>query len=320
MRNRWKLSAPGLALVLALVAALLGGCVSLRPFAQLLRELPAERFVEIDGPGGGQRVYVEQAGEGEPLLLLHGFGASSYSWRRVIPELAGSYRILAPDLNGFGFTERPQALASYTRDGQIDLILRLLDAFSIERAHVAGHSYGGSIALNLAFRHPERVASLILIDSAAPDYPQQRRNALAGIGPWPDLFVRGLALRRAFIARALRASVHDEAVVTPELVEAYRRRLQVEGAARAYRGLTAPIQKPGPEVDLAAIDLPTLVLWGAEDRLIPVGKGRQATERMPNSRFIALSGTGHIPMEERPGEVARHMLDFLRHHGAAPAP
>jgi len=102
--------------------------------------------------------------------------------------------------------------------------------------------------------------------------------------------------------------------VSRELVDAYRRRLKVEGAPRAYRGLTAPAPEPPRRVELEEIRLPTLVLWGTEDRLISVDKGREATARMPHSRFVALPETGHMPMEERPGEVAAHMLDFLRRH------
>jgi pimeloyl-ACP methyl ester carboxylesterase len=151
--------------ILVLVAALFGaGCVATRPFAEVRGSLPQERFVRV----GDQLVYVEQAGAGEPVVLLHGFGASSYTWRQVMPGLAESHRVLAVDLNGFGWTERPAARASYTREGQMALVLGVLDALEIGRAHLVGSSYGGALALWLALEHPERVRSLVSSCAATP--------------------------------------------------------------------------------------------------------------------------------------------------------
>jgi pimeloyl-ACP methyl ester carboxylesterase len=128
------------ALLLALLplAVWLPGCVSLRSFSEIRREIPADRFVRV----GEQLVHTEQAGTGEPVVLLHGFGGSTYSWREVMPELARSYRVVAIDLNGFGYTERPKSRESYTREGQGKLVLGVLDALGIDRAHIFGHSYG----------------------------------------------------------------------------------------------------------------------------------------------------------------------------------
>src|SRR5579863_312094 len=106
-----------LAAALALLAPLAlpaSGCVSLRPFAEVRREQPAARFVAVDG----RQVYVEQEGAGDAVVLLHGFGESSYTWRRLIPDLARSFRVVAIDLNGFGWTERPRDPLSYTREGR----------------------------------------------------------------------------------------------------------------------------------------------------------------------------------------------------------
>src|SRR6476661_2133038 len=133
-----------LSLLLVLVLAL-PGCVALRSFAEIRRSLPADRFVRV----GEQLVHVEQAGQGEPVVLLHGFGASTYSWRKVIPALSASHRAVAIDLNGFGYTERPKDLAAYTREGQAALVLGVLDALGIDRAHFVGHSYGGGLSLYL---------------------------------------------------------------------------------------------------------------------------------------------------------------------------
>jgi pimeloyl-ACP methyl ester carboxylesterase len=287
----------------------------LRPFAQIRRELPAERFLELCRPGGRQ-VHVVQAGRGEPVVLLHGFGASTYCWRHVLPALARSHRVVAPDFYGFGATERPRDLASYTRDGQAGLVLGVLDALGIGRAHLVGHSYGGAISLWLAARHPERLASLTLVDTAAPTFPNDRRSRLAATQPLAWLFLHGVALTPWSVRRALEASIRDRSRVTPELVQAYLAPLRVEGVDAAYRGLTMPLRAAhaaeGPEVDFAHLDLPTLVVWGTEDRLVAVEDGRRETARLPHGSFVELSGIGHMPMEECPEELVRILASFLR--------
>ncbi len=296
---------------------ILAGCVSLRPFAQVRREQPAERFVEVDG----RQVYVEQQGAGQVVVLLHGFGESSYSWRQVMPELARSFRVVAPDLNGFGWTERPRDPQSYTREGQERLVLGVLGALGVTRAQFVGHSYGGSLTLFLASRHPDLVRSMVLIDSAAPTYSDDRRSRVASIRPLDSLLVR-LALTPRHVRGSLLASVYDPALVTPELVRAYLERLRVHGEDDAYYGLTARLRRPqaaAGDVELETLALPALVVWGAEDRLIRVEAGRQAARRLPAGKFVTIPQCGHLPMEERPAELLGLMMPFLRRHGETAA-
>ncbi|HVR11187.1 MAG TPA: alpha/beta hydrolase [Thermoanaerobaculia bacterium] len=300
-------------------ALLLTACAALRPFAEVRREQPDNRFVEVDG----RQVYVEQQGAGDPVVLLHGFGESSYTWRRVMPELARSFRVVAPDLNGFGWTERPHDPQSYTPLGQERLVLGVLAALGIGRAQFVGHSYGGSLTLFLASRHPELVRAMVLVDSAAPTYAEDRRSRLAALRPLDQLFVR-LALRPRRIRGSLLASVYDPAVVTPALVRAYLDRLRVEGEVDAYYGLTAPLPRPaagaaaaGGGVKLERIAVPALVVWGAEDRLIRVEAGRRAAGKLPAGEFVTIPRAGHLPMEERPAELLGLMVPFLKRHAEA---
>ncbi|HXO21977.1 MAG TPA: alpha/beta fold hydrolase [Thermoanaerobaculia bacterium] len=297
-----------LLLALALAAVLLARCATVRPYSEVRRGLPAERLLPIDG----RLVYVEQQGTGEPVVLVHGFGASSYSWRKVIPGLAAAHRVVALDLNGFGYTERPKDPGSYTREGQARLVLAVMDALGIARADLVGHSYGGAISLFLASRHPERVRSLVLVDSAAPSYPEDRRSGSARFRPLNTLYLR-FALRPWFVRRSYEKSVYDPALATPEVVAAYLDRLRIEGEEDAYYGLTAPRSPTDTtaDVDLTKIATPTLVLWGAEDRLVAVETGRKISARLPHSRFVVFEKTGHMPMEERPDDFLRLVGEFL---------
>jgi pimeloyl-ACP methyl ester carboxylesterase len=297
----------GLLLSLLPLALLLPGCAPLRPFAEIRRAVPADRFLRI----GDQLVHVEQAGSGEPVVLLHGFGGSVYSWRKVVPALAASHRVIAIDLNGFGYTQRPRSPESYTRAGQGRLVLAVMDALGIERAHVCGHSYGGGLTLYLASRHPERFRSMVLVNSSAPTYSDDRRSRAASLRPLSSLFVRSIALRPATIRRALLRSYYDDSLVTAELVQAYLDRLRIEGVAEAYYGLTAPSRTPSERVELEKIAVPALVVWGRQDEVISLAAGRRAAARLPRSEFVAIEKCGHLPMEERPEEFLRAVLPFL---------
>lgn len=291
-----------------LAAGLLSACVPVQPLEQPQAKL-GEQLVQVDG----RLVFTEQEGQGEPVLLLHGFGASSYSWRKVMPDLAEEYRVVALDLLGFGWTERPENGRPFTRDHQVRLVLGVMDALGIERAHIVGHSYGGSITMALAADYPERVKSMVLVDSAAVDYPMLRRKWFSRVSLFNWIYVRGLALRTGTAERAFERAYYDDALVTDELIEAYLERLRVEGAARAFRGLSRPLpasQRPR-EIRYEDLAIPTLVLWGAQDQVVGPEVGSFHCVLVPDCRFVAIEGAGHSLMEEKPAEFIEEVTAFF---------
>lgn len=300
MRGGLALSVGGLGILL--------GCVSVTPYAEIAARLPADRLLTVDG----RRVYVEDRGAGEPVILLHGFGGSSYSWRHVGEELASEFRVVAIDLAGFGFSERPRSKGDYTRYAQGELVLAVAAKLGLEDFHVVGHSYGGSVSVALALRAPERIRSLVLVDSAAPEYPQARRSPMAALRPLTTLFVRTKSLRRANVEKSLEDNAADPSTVSEEMIDEYWRRLTIEGSARAFWGLTVPMEDPQGELDLGELEVPTLLVWGSEDHLVPVDGARRSAEAIPAHRFVVIEGAGHSPMEEKPGEVAALLRRFLR--------
>ena len=309
--------------MVSLIALVLCGCLGcsrLRPLDELRAELGTTgQLLEI----GEQRIYLERSGEGEPVVLVHGFGASSYSWRKVMPALAREYHVLAPDLNGFGLTDRPGDPEAYTREGQIRLLLGMLDTMGIDAAHFVAHSYGASLTMTLAARHPERVRSMVLVDAAEPDFPLKRRRWLANIKPLVWLYVRGGGLRAARIARLFRRAYHDDALVTEEVVDAYVSRMHVEGSVDAYRKMTRPRRSvPRDTIRYADLNVPILVVWGEEDRLVRASTGEYYSGMLPDHRFVSIEGAGHSPMEEKPAEFLEHVRRFLGEHTgrAAAAP
>ncbi len=300
-------------LLMALLPAV--GCVTMQPYAAAVRGLPPERLLEIDG----QRISVERAGEGAPLVLLHGFGESTISYSAVLPELAKQFAVVAIDLNGFGYTERPKDPASYTLAGQERLVLAVLDRLQLDRVRLAGHSYGGGLALYLAARHPERIERLLLIDNTLPLYATQRRNPLFRWRWIARLAAHTFALTDKVIEKGLKEAYFDDGKVTPGLVREYADRLRIEGVADAFFGLVGPSKEPPYRIDLAKLEIPTLVVWGSEDRLIEAAAAEKTSSQLPEARFVVLPACGHTPMEECPEAFLAAALPFLARGDAGPA-
>lgn len=309
-----------------LAAAVLGltasGCVSMRPVESARAVLPAPYLV----PTAAAEVYVELSGveRGDPLVLVHGFGGSLYSWRAVAPALADAgYRVIALDLPGFGYSGRPLDPAAYTPAGQAATIAAVLHELGVGEAnpaHVIGHSFGGGVGLELAAARAEIVRSLVLVDSTLPTFSRAPNADWPLYRPLAYFLARTVGLRRFFVRAALEKAYHDDDLVTPALVDAYRSRLALRGPASAYRGLTSTIPRERLTIDLRKIEPPTLVVWGEEDALIPLRAGEKAAERIPGAELVTLPDCGHLPMEECPGAFLEAVLGFLQRGPEARVP
>lgn len=282
---------------------------------------PDSRFVEA----AGVRLHALASGSGEPgVVLLHGFLASTYSWREVFEPLAARGLTLAFDRPAFGLTERPMpeawgAVNPYTSEAQVRQTLDLLDAFGLERAVLIGNSSGGTLALRLALDHPERVAGLVLVDAAVYeaggtpawirpllDTPQARR-----LGPWVLRGVRQWGLDFA------RAAWHDPALITPDVWEGYLLPLRAENWDRALWEFTLAGRAPDLTGRLGEVVAPTLVLSGDDDRIVPPDLSRRLAQEIPGARLVVLPACGHAPQEECPASFLEAVLPFLE--GLAPA-
>lgn len=264
-------------------------------------------FADIDGV----RVHYQEKGTGRPLILIHGLSSSTYSWKDVFEPLAKNYRVIAVDLKGFGFSGKPDG--DYTRRAQAILVAHLLDYLKIDQAWLAGNSMGGEVALNFALQNPQRVAGLILIDSAGVSVPNAN-SVTPGYArvPFVGPVLIALALTSdSLVRRGLERSFYDGAKVTDERVAAYYRPLKTRGGqlgslrARTQWGLF-PI-----EPDLNKINSPTLIIWGAEDALIPLAAGRKMNSLIKDSKLVILEKCGHVPQEELPERVLDEMTKFI---------
>lgn len=260
---------------------------------------------------GGLRIRFVRRGGGPPVLLLHGIASSLYTWKDVLPGLAADHDVVALDFPGFGGSDVPSALSA---DLLRATVVGVMDRLAIQRASIVGNSLGGAVATFVAARHPDRVDRLVLIDAAGFRLSAESRPVLLryAAGPLGAVLAR-VPHSRPLIELGLRQVFHDDTLVTPERVDEYAAPMLRPGAVAALRSmLRAPA--PGPdeyERMLRGLRQPTLVLWGAEDRWIPVADADRFAAAIAGARKVVLEGCGHMPQEERPADTLRLVREFL---------
>ena len=255
------------------------------------------------------------AGAGDPVILVHGLGATKVSFLTTAVALASRFRTISLDLPGFGDSVKP-VLAPYHPPFFARSIVDLMDALNIDRAHVIGNSMGGRIALELGLRHPDRVRDLVLV---APSLAWKRERPWA---PLVRLFRPELGLLQATPRWAFESALHrlipaaaDNWVRAgvDEFLRAYttpRGRVAFYAAARNIY-LEEPHGAKGFWTRLAGLQARTLFVWGELDRLVPIGFARHVEETLPSARHLRLD-CGHVPQLERPEQTQAAIVAFLR--------
>ena len=262
----------------------------------------------------GQRIHFKVQGEGdEVLILLHGFGGNAFSFRHQMGPLSTRRRVYAVDLLGFGYSDRPLD-GDYSLAGQARLVAGFMDALKIERAAVAGHSIGGAVALRLALDYPQKVTRLILIDPAlggggeetGGDFMSRMGGGLVGQGRDPV---------EALVRQILLNSYYDDSLVTEEVVEGYARPLR-DIPLDELVALLAKMARDNPGgsavPDAERVRQPVLVVWGAEDEIIPIAGVEDLRRRIPHAQVEIVEAAGHLPMEEKPDIVNDLIRAFLK--------
>jgi pimeloyl-ACP methyl ester carboxylesterase len=265
----------------------------------------ASRFVEVDGLD----VHYRDEGAGSPIVLLHGTGASLHTWDAWADVLSASHRVVRLDLPGFGLTG-PHPQGDYRIDTYVELVDHFVGRLGLDRFALGGNSLGGQIAWRFAVLHPAEVSALVLVDSAG--YPRTVGAPLAfRIGHWP--IVSSLLPHldpRLLVERTLRQTYGDKSRVTPELVERYYELTLRPGNRAAFAARTAtPFEDQ--TAGLRELHVPTLILWGRKDALIPVSDAQRFAADIPGATLRVYEGLGHVPMEENGRSTATDVYEFL---------
>ena len=316
-----KLTRVALILLLLLACCLLVG-VLLGPLVRVPETVPVEQladpdslFVDVDGLS----VHYKVVGQGEPtVVLLHGFAASVFSWRKVMDPLGETGTVIAFDRPAFGLTERPmpdewEDESPYSPEAQTVLTVALMDELGVEKAVLVGHSAGGTTALLTALRYPERVEALVLEDAAVYDYtatpewmgPLLRTSCLRRIGP---LLVRSITLWGEVI---IREAWSDPDKITVELISDYKKPLQAENWDRALWELVLARHSLSLEDRLDEVSVPVLVITGESDRIVPARNSERLAAELPGAELVVIPHCGHVPHEECPASFLEAVTGFL---------
>ncbi|MGB9177072.1 MAG: alpha/beta hydrolase [Methanoregula sp.] len=321
MKRFWKI----LIIIVLAVAVILIIAPLLYPVPPLTgtvteRELadPDSRFVEVNGV----TVHYKEMGQGEPVfILLHGFGASEFSWREVTGPLSTSGRVIAYDRPAFGLTERPMegnwtGTNPYSVQGNVELLDGLMDELGVDKAILVGNSAGGEVAAAYAMEHPERVQGLVLVDPAVGKgdrgpLPQWASSlmALPQVRHLAPLLVRTLAGDMG--NDTLRLAWHDPSRIAPEVYEGYRKPLKADNWDKALYEFTIAGNPVDYSERLADLKMPVLIVTGDDDRIVPTEQSIKLSREIPGAELAVLKDCGHVPQEECPDQFMTSIQAFL---------
>jgi pimeloyl-ACP methyl ester carboxylesterase len=296
----------------ALTGVALASCAPMMPPLSSV----AGSFYEVSQAGKPVRLAVRQKGRGRPIVMLHGLGASSYTWNAITPQLAKTNRVIAIDLKGFGDSDKPLDEA-YSIADQAALVKAYLAKNDLRGVTLVGHSYGGAVAMSVALDDAaatrKRIDKLVLIDSLAYKQPVPFFFRLLQT---PVVGKLGLELIPADvqISRALSVAYYRDEKVNPETIATYSAPLQSEGGKHALLATIESLTNENPDAfteRYKTLNTPTLLIWCAHDRIVPLAFGKRLAKDLPNSKIDVIEECGHIPQEEEPGQTLTAIKGFV---------
>lgn len=306
---------PAIRRLLTVIPILLNACATpsdIPNWFDSIQRLPI-KIVQVQG----HRITYLDAGTGPPVILVHGFGGSMWQWEYQQTALSADHRVITLDLLGSGLSDKPDI--DYTPSQMVEFFSAFMDALGIQRATLAGNSMGAGLVIGTALTYPDRVDRMILI-AGMPNQVREKLASplikraiesrtpvwLATVGNW--LFGRWMT------ESVLKEIVHDPGLLTSAVIERANRNRQRPGLVPAAMSLARnlPLWEEGFARQLGQIRHPTLVLWGAEDRIFPPQVGKELHATVQGSTFMLIAGAGHIPQWERPEAVNPILLKFLQ--------
>jgi pimeloyl-ACP methyl ester carboxylesterase len=260
--------------------------------------------------GNGVRIHYYEAGRGETVVLIHGFCSNAYTWKENIPELSKKYHVLALDLAGFGFSDKP-AGADYGYRLFADTVKRFIDAKKAGRVSLIGNSMGGGVSLRFTLDNPGRVGRLVLVDSAGLRGKAPLGLRLLGVPGWNN-FLASIN-NEYFMSAILRQSMfYDGSRVTPDRVKNYLLPFRTRGAMAAASKTINAIHSDFGDTDFKNIKTPTLIVWGDKDKILSPAFANVFHRLIHGSELVMIPKCGHLPQEEKPAEFNRIVMDFLK--------
>lgn len=276
------------------------------------------RFVQLDGV----RVHYQEAGDiaAPPMILIHGFASSTLVWSKVFLSLSAcGFRVIALDMLGFGYSGKPRD-GEYTINGQASLLAQLLERLRIRSATLVGSSYGGAVAATCALDYPTRVKKLVLVGTVSNNRPLEFKLMRVFGAPIVGDVVSPLLIgsRRLLRRRMKRVYDRHEWVLDERRVDARHQPLRAAGTQRAIIRTVRSWDAERISRDAHLIKQPTLLLWGENDREIPVEDAERLHREIEGSRLFVFRNCGHLPHEEYPEAFTSLVTEFVQGEGQLP--
>jgi pimeloyl-ACP methyl ester carboxylesterase len=294
-----------------MLAAALGASGASAPIASSYR-------ITVTPPGEPPTVlHVEEAGQGAPLLLLHGLGASTFTWRHIVPALARDHRVIALDLKGFGRSDKPFD-ARYSAADQAALVAAFIRKRGLTGVTLVGHSFGGTVVLQTVLDldgEPERVARLVVIDAPAlkQDFGDAAQLLRAPRLPQVAMTVAPPEVMARLLLRYVSAPGRD---IPESDIRGYAAPFNDPASRHAFIATARAILDAnghGMDARYSAIRQPTLLIWCRRDRIVPLATARRLARRLANARLQILKQCNHLPQDEVPDALLARMRAFLTH-------
>jgi len=275
----------------------------------------ASDFVEL--PSGGVAHYRMQGNdEGKTLVLLHGSNASLHTWGPWVEELEADFLVVTVDLPGHGLTG-PVPGDDYTYQGMTAFLREFTTTIGLKRYILGGNSMGGGVSLHYALTYPNQLDGLLLLDAAGTKAPESALRkpelplAFKLAGHWYSNWILENVTPRSMVREGLEKGFTDTSLITEEMIDRYWE-LALHPGNRYATGLRfASYRDSSGDLPVENIKLPTLILWGSEDRLIPVEVGHDLKKRIEGSHLVVFPEVGHVPMEEIPIKSAKAAKEFI---------
>ena len=259
---------------------------------------------------GGINLYCEYLlNDKPPLFLIHGFASSTYTFRRIIPLLQQQFSIIAVDLPGFGKSEKPTWFI-YSLQNYAELMIQCIRHFDIPSTHIVAHSMGGQIALNMARIAPEKINKLILLCSSGYLRRARKSLILSSYLPFFEKFVH-YHVRKKEVIDHLKNVFYNHSLISDEIIDEFARPLKERGFYQALVRLLRHREDLEP-YQLQEIQVPTLLIWGEEDKVVPVHIGHRLVRDLPQAQLITYEKTGHLITEEKPEHVFENILRYTK--------
>lgn len=297
-----------------LLLLMLGSCAHVpEPTTSLEQSLGQQKTFNYQG----LKINYYEAGQGPPIILLHGFGGCSYSWRFLAPALAADHRVFTIDLKGFGLSDKPED-GKYAVSDQADLVAAFIRSKDLHNLVIMGHSMGGGVTLMTYLKvredQPDRIKRLVLIDSAG--YPQ-RLPWFIWLAKLPVLSSVGgkiISPRLAAYLVLKKCYYYDEKI-SEEQIDTYAYYGSLPGSREAVVQTAKQIVPDDIDALTAqykTVSVPVLIVWGKEDEVVPLEVAKKFKRDIHNSELVILPKCGHMPPEEEPMETIKIIKEFLK--------